>query len=94
MGAYWSTLAATFLAVFVAELGDKTQLAALGLSSATRHPWAVFLGSAFALVASSALAVGLGRFLAARLDLRWLHYGGAALFLSIGLYMLIRGPAR
>ena len=89
---WWALFAATLVTVFVAELGDKTQLAALGLASAGKHPWAVLCGSAVALVLASALAVGLGKVLADRVDPRWLHYGGALLFLVIGLVMLIRGP--
>lgn len=88
---WWALFGTTFVTVFVAELGDKTQLAALGL--ATRgSPWAVFCGSALALIVASALAVGLGKLLADRLDPRWLHYGGAVLFLVIGLALLVRGP--
>ncbi len=93
MESWWSLFAASFAAVFVAELGDKTQLAALGLASAGNRPWAVFAGSASALVLASALAVGLGAVLAKRVDPRWLHYGGAAMFLVIGVVMLVRGPA-
>ncbi len=54
-------LAAIFLTVFLAELGDKTQLATL-LYAADRqhHPFAVFLAAGGALVASTALAVVLG----------------------------------
>lgn len=88
----WTLFATTFAVVFVAELGDKTQLAALGLASAGRHPWAVFAGASLALILASALAVAAGKLLADRLDARWLHYGGAALFLVIGLWMLVRGP--
>jgi putative Ca2+/H+ antiporter (TMEM165/GDT1 family) len=89
---WWTLMGTTFVVVFVAELGDKTQLAALGLATAGKHPWAVFMGSAAALVLASALAVGAGRLLADRLDPRWLHYGGAVLFLTLGVLMLARGP--
>ncbi len=92
MESWWGLFAAAFGAVFVAELGDKTQLAALGLSASGKHPWAVFAGSSAALVLASALAVGAGKLLSTRLDPRWLHYGGAALFVLIGVVMLIRGP--
>lgn len=92
MDSWWTVFATTFALVFVAELGDKTQLAALGLASSSARPWAVFWGSAMALVLASALAVGVGKLLAARLDPRWLHYGGAALFIILGGVMLWRGP--
>ena len=89
---WWALFGATFSAVFIAELGDKTQLAAFGLASGSARPWAVFCGSATALVLSSALAVGAGRLLAERVNPRWLHYAGALLFLGIGLTLLVRGP--
>ena len=92
MQAFWATFGAAFLAVFVAELGDKTQLAALGLSASSQRPWAVLAGTTAALVLASALAVLAGRLLHKALDPRWLHYGGAALFLVIGVVMLVRGP--
>lgn len=92
MEGFWATFATAFAAVFVAELGDKTQLAALGLSASGRPPLAVLAGSVVALSLASALAVGAGRLLTKAIDPRWLHYGGAALFLIIGAAMLVRGP--
>lgn len=89
---WWTLFGTTFVAVFVAELGDKTQLAALGLATAGKHPWAVFFGSALALVLAAAMAVGVGKLLADRIDPRWLHYVGATLFVTIGLVMFARGP--
>ena len=89
---WWDLFGTTFVAVFVAELGDKTQLAAVGLAAVGKHPWAVFFGSALALVLAAALAVGVGKLLADRINPRWLHYGGATLFLVIGLVMFARGP--
>lgn len=91
MQAFWATFATAFVAVFVAELGDKTQLAALGLSASSERPWAVLAGSTAALVLASAIAVGAGRALQRVLDPRWLHYGGAVLFVVIGVVMLVRG---
>jgi putative Ca2+/H+ antiporter (TMEM165/GDT1 family) len=50
-----------FLTVFLAELGDKTQLATmLFAAEGTRPPWLVFLASAAALTASAGVAVILG----------------------------------
>ena len=54
-------VASIFIAVFLAELGDKTQLATLLFASEGSHkPMTVFLASAGALVLSTALAVGVG----------------------------------
>ena len=44
----WSVFVTTFAAVFLAELGDKTQVATLTLSAGSRAPWTVFLASALA----------------------------------------------
>lgn len=65
----WSTVLTTFGLVFVAELGDKTQLAVLAQTCKYRRPWAVFWGASLALTAVTALgAVGgqvVGRFVPA-----------------------------
>lgn len=50
----------TFALVFFAELGDKTQLAALAASAGSRKPWAVFIGASVALLLSTLIAVLLG----------------------------------
>ena len=55
-----SLLLSTFITVFVAELGDKTQLATLTISGTSNRPLAVFLGSASALVFASLLGAFAG----------------------------------
>ena len=55
-----SLLLSTFLTVFIAELGDKTQLATLTISGTSNKPLAVFLGSASALVFASLLGALTG----------------------------------
>jgi|LZCG01.1.fsa_nt_gb putative Ca2+/H+ antiporter (TMEM165/GDT1 family) len=83
----WST----FLLVFLAELGDKTQLAVFGLATESHSPWPVFLGAGSALLLSTALAVGLGT-IAVRVIppefTRWLHYAAGALFILVGVWTL------
>ena len=53
----WKLLATTFGTLFVAELGDKTQLACMLMTAKTEKPWTVFLGSSMALVFVSFLGV-------------------------------------
>jgi putative Ca2+/H+ antiporter (TMEM165/GDT1 family) len=57
----WHLLGLSFITVFVSELGDKSQLAAIALGSSTKSPRAVFLGAAAALLLASLLGVLLGQ---------------------------------
>ena len=84
-------LATVFIAVFVAELGDKTQLATL-LFAADREVsrWTVFAGASAALVAASAIGVLAGTLLSQYVNPRYLHYLAGAGFVAIGLWMLAR----
>ena len=56
----WHLLGLSFVVVFLAELGDKSQLAAITLSSNCRHPRAIFLGTSTALMVASLLGALLG----------------------------------
>ena len=56
----WSLLGLSFSAVFLSELGDKSQIAAIALGSSPKFPQAVFLGTASALLLSSFLGVLIG----------------------------------
>ena len=55
-----SLLLSTFITVFIAELGDKTQLATLTISGTSNRPWAVLLGSSSALVFASLMGALAG----------------------------------
>ena len=83
-------MATTFGAIFVAELGDKTQLATLSLSAGARAKWAVFLGSALALVATSAIAVIAGTAITRVVPAVWLRRIAGAVFIALGLLYIIR----
>ncbi|HIK21787.1 MAG TPA: TMEM165/GDT1 family protein [Synechococcus sp. M44_DOE_062] len=78
----------TFLTVFVAEMGDKTQLATLLMSAQSQSPWAIFFGSAGALVTASLLSVVLGEGLGQVVPPGWLQWLAGAGFLVIGGYVL------
>ncbi|MDV3351467.1 TMEM165/GDT1 family protein [Leptothoe sp. ISB3NOV94-8A] len=56
----WNLLSVSFITVFLSELGDKSQLAAIALGGSSSSPKAVFLGTASALVFASFLGVLLG----------------------------------
>ncbi len=82
----------TFVTVFLAELGDKTQLATFTLAagaSTSNARWSVFAGSAVALVLSSLIAVTLADQIARRVNVRWLESGAGAFLVGMGIYYLI-----
>ena len=87
----WKLLLATFGTVFLAELGDKTQLATLSFAASNRGGfWSVFAGSALALVATSLIAALFGGTLARFLPVRYVSLGAGVLFVVIGVFVVVR----
>jgi putative Ca2+/H+ antiporter (TMEM165/GDT1 family) len=84
----WRTLVATFGAIFLAEMGDKTQLAAVTMAAQSGKPWAVLAGASLALVAVSAIGVAAGAALGATLPVDWVKRAAAFVFIAIGALML------
>ena len=84
----WKLLTSTFALIFLAELGDKTQLATLSLAASGRSRFVVFLGAASALVATSALAVILGEGLARVVPAVWIRRLAGLAFLVLGVLFL------
>ena len=84
----WKLLLSTFGAIFLAELGDKTQIATLSLAAGGSSRWAVFLGSALALIATSAIAVLAGEALSRYVSPHWLRRAAGLLFLALGALFL------
>jgi putative Ca2+/H+ antiporter (TMEM165/GDT1 family) len=76
---------ASFTLLFVAELGDKTQLALVALVAGTGQPWSVFLGGTLALWTVALIGILLGSTLLRRVPKIWMHRVAAALFLVFGL---------
>src|SRR5512139_2994874 len=75
-------VATTFLLIFLAEFGDKTQIAVAGLGS-TSEPSAVWAGATVALALTSILGVVAGRKLLNRLPLKWIHRISGVFFLLL-----------
>jgi putative Ca2+/H+ antiporter (TMEM165/GDT1 family) len=86
----WKLLGASFLMVFIAELGDKSQLAAITLSGQCQNPKAIFLGSACALIFASFLGVLIGEGFAQVLPTHLLKAAAAGGFAVMGLGLLWR----
>jgi len=85
----WRVLLTSFGMIFLAEMGDKTQIAAMTLAGKTKQPLAVFIGAALALACVSALGVTFGALLSQYLPMEWIRRVAAGAFLIIGTLMLL-----
>ena len=83
-------LASTFVTVFLAELGDKTQLAIVTISGTSPRPGAVFAGSSLALVLASLLGAAAGGSLSAVIPTNALQLAASVGFLVIGVRLIQR----
>ena len=83
-----SVFLSSFAAIFIAELGDKTQLATLSLSAGSRARWMVFAGSALALVCTSAIAVLAGDLVSRWISPLWLRRAAGLVFVVLGALYL------
>ena len=84
----WKIFGTAFLTLFLAELGDKTQLAIITMTANTDSKLAVFLGASLALVFVTLLAVLFGGILSTYIPTEWLQRIVAAAFIIIGVLML------
>lgn len=83
----WTIFTSTFITIFLAELGDKTQVSTLLMSAEFHKPWVVFAGAAMALITTSLLGVLVGRWLSTRLSPKTLDTAAGIILalLSAGL---------
>jgi len=92
-GSDLTLLLSTFAAIFLAELGDKTQLATMALAgdaASARSRWLVFVGASLALVATSAVGVLGGAALTRLVSPTVIQRVAGALFVVLGVLMLVR----
>ncbi len=80
----WGALITTIVVFFLAEMGDKTQLATVALGARFLSPVAVTLGTTAGMLAADGLAVWAGHRLGALAPMRQLRWAAAALFLLFG----------
>ena len=84
----WKIFGTAFLTLFLAELGDKTQLAVITMTASTEAKVSVFLGASAALVVVTLLGVLVGGVLTQWIPAEWLHRIVAVAFVAIGVLML------
>lgn len=84
----WKVFGTAFLTLFLAELGDKTQLAVITMSAKAESKLAVFAGASLALVVVTLLGVAIGGVLTQFIPVEWLQRIVAVAFIAIGVLML------
>lgn len=85
----WGVWLSTFVTIFLAEMGDKTQLATMLMAAQSRSPLSVLLGAGTALVATSLVGVLLGRWISKLVSPRTLDLLAATLMLGIAVVLSI-----
>jgi putative Ca2+/H+ antiporter (TMEM165/GDT1 family) len=79
----------TVIAFFLAEMGDKTQLATVALGAQYANVFLVTVGSTLGMMASNALAIFFGERLLRRIPMKWVRVGASALFALFGISIAI-----
>jgi Ca2+/H+ antiporter, TMEM165/GDT1 family len=82
---------ATLVAFFIAEIGDKTQIATVALAAAYSNLTLVVAGTTAGMLLANAPVVFLGKAFADRLPLRAINYAASGVFLVLGVVFLMRG---
>lgn len=77
----------TFITIFLAEIGDKTQLSTLLMSAESHSPWVVFMGSAAALITTSLLGVLLGSWISSRFSPKTVEKSAGVMLLVISVML-------
>lgn len=85
----WRVLASAFGLIFLAELGDKTQLAAMAMAAQSKEPLAVFVGATLGLALVTLIAVAIGGTLGRLVPAHYVRMGAGLLFILAGVFMLI-----
>jgi putative Ca2+/H+ antiporter (TMEM165/GDT1 family) len=87
----WKVFATVFVTVFLAELGDKTQLATLLFASRSAVSlWTIFVAASAALVLTTAIGVAAGAVVSQHLNPRYLSYAAGIGFIVIGAWTLVQ----
>lgn len=84
----WKIFGTAFLTLFLAELGDKTQLAVITMTASTQSKLSIFLGASLGLVSVTLVAVLAGGVIGQYVPAEWLQRIVAAAFIVIGVLML------
>ncbi len=85
----WKVFLATFVTIFLAELGDKTQIANFSLAASSRMRLPVFLAAVSAFAVVTLITVHFGHWIGRFLKPEYIRTGAGILFIFIGVLMLL-----
>ena len=85
---YFGAFLTTVIAFFIAEMGDKTQLATIALAAKYTNITTVTIGSTFGMMASNGLAIFFGNQLLKKIPLKWIRIFASLLFFLFGVMIL------
>lgn len=84
-----NTFLTTLVLFFIAEVGDKTQLATVALAAKYQNLWLVTAGTTLGMLFADGLAVFFGRKITERLPMKWIHIGSAILYVIFGVAIIL-----
>lgn len=84
----WKIFWMAFTTLFLAEIGDKTQLAVIAMTAKTKGFVSIFLGASLALVVVTLLGVLVGSFITEYVPVEWVQRVVAVIFIGVGVLML------
>ena len=87
----WKLMSTTFASIFLAEMGDKTQLAVVSMTASSRKPFSVFVGASVALTLVTLLGAMLGGIVTRWVPEHLLNRAAAVLFVVIGIWTWLKG---
>lgn len=86
----WSVFSATFITIFIAEIGDKTQFAALAAASQTKSTYSVLFATILALALAGTMGVAFGSLLGKYIDPVKMKYVSGSAFILMGVWILVK----
>ena len=89
MALNWQVVASSFMMIFLAELGDKTQIGTFAFATRVRSPLSVFLGASAALVLTTFIAVVLGEIVGKLIPEKIVKVAAGLLFLGFGVWTIV-----
>lgn len=87
----WALFWTTFITVFLAEVGDKTQLAAMTATAKSGALWTVFFAASLALVCATAIGVAVGGALFKLVPPAAIRYSAGSVFIAVGIWVMVKG---